>query len=63
MKKYLNAFKSEIVTNLIIAKNYKFSFLMDIGIFISLIKSLLMYDYMINYVIVNIIVVSYIENY
>ena len=24
MKKYLNAFKSEIITNLIIAKNYKY---------------------------------------
>ena len=42
MKKYLNAFKSEIVTNLIIAKNYKFSFLMDIGIFISILSFLIL---------------------
>ena len=42
MKKYLNAFKSEIITNLIIAKNYKFSFLMDIGIFISILSFLIL---------------------
>ena len=43
MKKYLNAFKSEIVTNLIIAKNYKFSFLMNIGIFISILSFLILF--------------------
>ena len=42
MKKYLNAFKAEIITNLIIAKNYKFSFLMDIGIFISILSFLIL---------------------
>jgi len=42
MKKYLNAFKSEIITNLIIAKNYKFSFLMDVGIFISILSFLIL---------------------
>ena len=44
MKKYFNALKYEILTDLIISKNYTFSFFMDIVIFMGILSFLILYN-------------------
>ena len=53
MKKYFNALKYEILTDLIISKNYTFSFFMDIVIFMGILSFLILsnsgYKYTVYY--------------